>query len=290
MAIALALAAALGYGAADFLGGFATKRSATVSVVVVSQLAGVIAACVVAGFLPRATVQPRDLAWGAAAGVVGGMGLGIFYRALGAGTMSIVAPVTGVATASVPVITGLVLGEHPGRVPLLGVALATMAIGLVGAAVAPGVEAAPAGRGPTDPTGRRGAIGSALIAGCCFGGFYVLIRQASAAAGIWPLASARSASICMYVAAAIVSRRSLRVTGGALPIIVSAGVLDMAANICYLTASHRGGLLIVVATLASLYPASTLVLARIVLRERLARWQSIGLALAGVAIVLIAAG
>jgi drug/metabolite transporter (DMT)-like permease len=289
MAIALAIAASLLFGTADFLGGFATKRARTIPVVIFSQLMGLAIACVVAGsFTPHASVHVADLAWGAAAGLAGGAGLGIFYRALGAATMGIVAAVTGVATAVVPVVVGLSLGEHPGLVPLAGVALAAVAILLVSAAITPATERSVRQLGAAIPPR---ALGAAIIAGCCFGTFYVLIRNAGPGAGIWPLAAARGASVSLYLVAGLVARQSLRVPRAALPVIVGAGALDMVANISFLLAAHRNGaLLVVVGTLASLYPVTTIVLARIVLRERLSGLQSLGLALAGGAIVLISAG
>jgi drug/metabolite transporter (DMT)-like permease len=288
MGIALAIAASLFYGAADFLGGFATKRSPTVPVVVLSQLMGLVVASALAPMLPHGSVHPVDLAWGAAAGVAGGAGLATFYRALGHGTMSIVAPITGLAGTAVPVVVGLALGEHPGLLPLAGVALALGAIMLVGAAITPATAASGRRLGAAIPPR---VIGASLLAGLCFGGFYVLIRNASPSAGIWPLAAARCASVSMYVVAAAVTGRSILAPRAALRVIVASGVLDMIANICYLLAVHRAGaLLMVMGTLASLYPVTTIVLARIVLRERLSRLQSLGLALAGGAILLISAG
>ncbi len=288
MGILLAILASLSYGAADFLGGFATKRSPTVPVVVLSQLMGLVVASAVAPLLPHGAVHPADLAWGAAAGIAGGAGLATFYRALGHGTMSVVAPITGLAGTAVPIVVGLALGEHPGLLPLTGVALAAGAIALVSAAITPATDGAARRLGAAIPPR---AIAASLLAGLCFGAFYVLVRNAGPSAGIWPLAAARCASVSMYVLAAFLTGRSLRAPRVALPVIIAAGALDMVANICYLLAVHQAGaLLVVMGTLASLYPVTTIVLARVVLRERLSRAQSLGLALAGGAIVLISAG
>lgn len=287
LTIALALAAALCYGAADFLGGFATQRAATLSVAVLSQLAGIATVCLAVAFFPTAHPRPADFAWGATAGLIGGSALALFYHALGRGTMSVIAPITALVAIAVPVVVGLALGERPGIPALLGIGLAICSIALVSATITPSAES----KVPTI----RGAIpmrsfGTALAAGACFGAFYVVIRNASPEAGIWPLAAARSASVLAYLGAAIVTGRPLplRAPRTALPLIIGAGVVDMTANICYLLAAHRD-MLTIVATLASLYPATTLLLARFVLRERVTPLQTVGLALAACAVVLISA-
>jgi uncharacterized membrane protein len=283
--IVLALAAAVFYGAADFLGGFATRRAATLTVVVLSQIVGVATVCVAAGFLPPAQPRLVDMVWGAVAGLIGGSALALFYRALGRGTMSVIAPVTAVVAIVIPVAVGLAQGERPAVQAMLGVGLACVSIVLVSATVSRGADGAlPRIRGAIS----AGSFGTALAAGACFGGFLVVIRQASPAAGIWPLAAGRVASIVAYLSAAALTRRPLplRVLPAALPLIIGAGMLDMTANICYLLATHRG-LLAIVATIASLYPATTLLLARLVLRERMSWLQSVGLGLAATAVVLI---
>jgi drug/metabolite transporter (DMT)-like permease len=286
--IVLALAAALGYGAADFLGGIATKRAATLSVVVLSQVVGVLTVCVVAGALPAAHPQPVDLVWGATAGLIGGSGLALFYRALSRGSMTVIAPVTAVVAIAVPVIVGLVRGERPIFHQLLGIGLAVVSIGLVSATVTRGEDGGrPRIRGAISASEFAGA----LAAGACFGGFLAVIREASPAAGIWPLAAGRAASILAYIVGAVLVRRPLpfRAPRGAWPAIVGAGVLDMSANICYLLATHRG-MLAIVATLASLYPVTTVLLARVVLHERIAPQRGLGLALAASAVVLVSTG
>lgn len=251
-----------------------------------AQLTGVATVCTIASLLPHAAPRGVDFAWGAAAGFVGGGGLALFYRALGRDAMSVIAPVTAVMATAVPVTVGLAFGERPGTGPLFGVALAAISIALVGAAIAPPTDGArPRLRGAIPLR----ALAEALVAGICFGLFYVLIRRASPQAGIWPLAAARGASVPVYAAVAIVTGRSLRPPRAALPAILGAGALDMVANILYLLAAHRG-MLSIVATLASLYPATTLVLARVVLHERLTRLQAAGLVLAAGSVVLISAG
>jgi drug/metabolite transporter (DMT)-like permease len=255
---------------------------------VLSQITGIVVVLLVAGFLPSAHPGSADFVWGAAAGLVGGGGLALFYRALGRSKMTVVAPVTALTTTAVPVIFGLAAGEKPGTLPMTGIALAVLAILLVSATVAPNSDGSAWRLRGAIP---RSAMAAALASGVCFGGFYVIIRHTSPAAGVWPLAASRSTSAFVYLIGALIMRHPLplRAPRAALPTIIAAGVMDMTANIFYLLATHRG-LLTIVATLSSLYPATTLILARVVLKERVNAVQSFGLLVAAVAVMLISVG
>jgi drug/metabolite transporter (DMT)-like permease len=286
LAILLALASAVLYGAADFLGGFATKRASTFSVLVLSQLVSVATVLAALCVFPPASVHGADLAWGAIAGLVGGAGLVLFYRGLAMGTMSIFAPITGVAAIAVPVLVGLFDGERPRTTPLVGILLAAVSVVCVSVAVAPraaeariSIRAAISGR----------ELVTALAAGSAFGCFYVAIKHAAPTAGLWPLAAARGMSVAAFATIAVGSGRTMRAPRAVLPIIMWTGFIDMLANICFLLALDRG-MLSVVGTLASLYPAATVVLARIVLRERLGPVQGLGLGLAAVAVAMMSLG
>ncbi|HEX8693093.1 MAG TPA: EamA family transporter [Longimicrobium sp.] len=281
MAYLLALASSLFYGAADFLGGLAARRTATLPVVVVSQLAGLLLLLAVMPLLAPAAPAGTDLAWGAAGGVAGGVGVGLLYHALSISAMSVVAPVTAVCAIAVPVVAGLALGERPGAGALAGVGLAAVAIGLISREPAPD---RPVLLGATG----RGVL-LALAAGLAIGAFYVALERTAPAAGLWPLVAARATSVAMLAAVALAARRRLRPDRGALRIILAGGALDMLANLLYLLAV-RQGLLSVVAPLASLYPAATVLLAWIVLGERLHWFQGLGLAFAALAIALITGG
>jgi drug/metabolite transporter (DMT)-like permease len=285
LAILLALVSSGFYGAADFLGGFATKRAPSLAVLVLSQLVSIATVLIALRVLAPATPRPADFGWGAAGGLLGGAGLVLFYKGLASGTMSVVAPVTGVAAIAVPVVVGLALGERPGPLALLGVVIAVVSIGCVSITVAPDTAGRRAMRAAI--SGR--ALASALLAGVLFGVFYVLIRNASPAAGLWPLLAARATSVAACTIAGVVTGRRLTAPRAVLPLIAWTGVLDMTANICYLLAVHLG-MLSIVATLASLYPVVTLILARFVLGERLGVVQRLGLASALGAIVLISLG
>jgi drug/metabolite transporter (DMT)-like permease len=272
---ALAVLSSITYGAADFLGGLAAKRSSTFSVVVVSQLAGLILMLFSLPFLPPASPTAIDIAWGVASGLAGGIGVALLYRGLAIGVMSVVAPVTAVCAVIIPLVAGLVLGERPTALALVGVLLAIMAIVLVS-------QSGHIEEGNRATTG----LGIAIASGFAIGIFLVFLQRTGPSAGLWPLITARCVSVAFFTAAGLISRETLIPWRKSMPIIIGGGALDMVANILYLLAV-RQGLLSIVATLTSLYPASTIILAQVVLRERLRPLQQGGVACAVLAIVLI---
>jgi drug/metabolite transporter (DMT)-like permease len=274
--VILATACAIVYGTADFFGGLATRRAQVLSVVTLSQLAGLALILGLLPLLPGVYSDPA-LAWGLAAGLSGAAGLVLFYRALATGVMSVVAPTTAVTSAALPVVFGLAAGERPRAWALVGVALALGSVLLVS---------------QDKSGGGRGSLASVLVAlaaGAGFGGFFILLSMAPHESGLWPLVGARLSSVSMVALLALLTRRALRPGPGSLHIIVAAGVLDMAANVLYLLA-QQDGLLSLVAVLVSLYPASTLLLANRVLGERLRPVQLGGVlcALASVALIAVA--
>lgn len=273
-AVVLATACALVYGTADFLGGLATRRSRVLPVVALSQVAGLVLVLVLLPLLPG-TLTGEALLWGLGAGLAGAGGLVLFYRALATGVMSVVAPVAAVTSAALPVLFGLATGDRPEPAALAGVALALGAVLLVS-------QDRSAARG-----GSFGSVLVALAAGAGFGGFFVLLAMAPDGSGLWPLVGARLSSVTLVALVAVATGRALRPGRGALRVIIAAGVLDMAANVLYLLA-QRQGMLSLVAVLVSLYPASTLLLARQVLGERLHPIQITGVACALGAVALIA--
>jgi drug/metabolite transporter (DMT)-like permease len=281
-ALVLALASATVFGAADFLGGLASRRIATLTVVLVSQLCGLVLLAVSLPWLPgHATTT--DMAWGAASGLVAGAGLAVFYRSLATGTMSVVAPITAVSAATLPFVAGLALGERPPAAALVGIAVALAAVVLISRDDEQAAE--PLGR-PTVPVRRM--VAEAVGAGVAFGLFFILLDRTAPGSGLWPLLAARFGSIGLFAVVAAVTRRSPRPSRSVMPVVAAAGVCDMTANVLYLLAV-RGGLLSVVAALTSLYPASTVLLARWWLGERLGRVQVVGLGCAALAVMLITA-
>lgn len=285
MAILLGLAAALTYGAADFVGGLVARRAALFSVVLLSQVAGTVLLLVALPFFVESGPTASALAWGGASGVAGSTGVLFLYKGLAAGRMSVVAPITSVEAAVVPVVWGLAGGERPPAVALAGVLVALVAVVLVA-----GFEPAEAVGGGAPPRRGRLAPGvpEALIAGVAFGAFFVLLDGAGDETGLWPLVGGRTASLTILTILVLARRERISAAPGTRLPIVTAGALDVAANLLYLLAT-REGLLTIVAVLTSLYPASTILLARIVLGERMGRLQVAGLALATVGVVMMTA-
>lgn len=280
MASLYALLAAAIYGAADFLGGIATRRATMVGAVLTTQGAGLVFLLAATPLLPDAHVTRHDLVFGALAGLTGSTGVALLYLALAIGPMSVVAPVTAVCAAIVPLAIGLALGERPRPLAGLGVVLALAAVALLSQSDGP----------TTDDGAPRVRLGRgvrvALVSGVAVGLFFACLAQTKADAVLWPLVVSRSVSVTIFLTTALASGRPAGVPRAALPPALACGALDMVANACYLAAARQGQLGLV-ATLASLYPASTVLLARVVLGERLGRWQQIGVAGAVGAIVLI---
>jgi drug/metabolite transporter (DMT)-like permease len=279
----LALASALLYGAGDFTGGLATRRASTLPVLVLSQLSGLVLLAALMPVLPDADPSRADLLWGVAAALTGGVGVALLYRALAIGRMAVVAPTTAVCAVVIPVLVSVVLGERPGPLAVGGIMLGLGAIVLVSQQTEPvaAEEAKSAGRAPT-------GVGMALVSGVAIGFFFLSLARTRPEAGMWPILVSRTVSVTLFGVAAVAGRRSFR-TPGMLGLALLCGVLDMTANALYLVAARTGPLSMVV-TLASLYPASTVLLARVFLGERLNARQVMGVACALAAIVLIVRG
>ncbi|MDI1466401.1 DMT family transporter [Catellatospora sp. KI3] len=281
IAILLAGTSALVWGTADFCGGKAVQQGAasvrghSFSVTVVSQLCAIPMIAVFLLLVPG-RLGVSALGWGAASGVAGLFGIVLLYQGLASGAMSVVAPITAVTSALVPLAGGLALGERPGAVPLAAAACAVLAIALVSLGPSAGASAV---------TPR--VIGLALSSGAFFGVFFLLLAQAGPSAGMWPLAGARLASIPIGLALLRPMGGTLVLRGRVLALTALAGCLDIAANGLYLLAANAGQLSIV-APIASLYPASTVLLALAVNGERLRAIQVAGLGLSATALILAA--
>jgi drug/metabolite transporter (DMT)-like permease len=287
--ILLGLAAGVLYGTGDFLGGLATRRVHVLAVLMLAETAGVIVAVPAAAMSPG-PVRLAGLAWGISAGLVGGLGLIIFYVGLAAGPMSVVAPVSGLVSTILPIAVALAGGERPRAEVYAGALLCLAAIVLASSA-----GAGDPTRGPRAPrsglTGVGRAIGYGIASGASFGLFFLLIRNAGQSGELWPVAAGRIGELAVVLIAAAVLRRSLMPRGAGFILLLAvagAGAIDVVANICYVAATRTGmfGLAVV---LASLYPGVTVLLARAVLGERL-RWvQRVGLGLAALGVILVAA-
>jgi drug/metabolite transporter (DMT)-like permease len=290
MVIFLGLAAAVLYGSGDFLGGMATRKLPVLPVLLLADTAGLIVALVVASASPG-SVGVAGLAWGISAGLIGGVGLIIFYIGLATGPMSVVAPVAGLISTVLPVGVALAEGERPGVGVYAGAVLCLVAIVMTSSAGNGGNPAGAAGgaAGGAGRPGRGRAIAYGAVAGAAFGLFFLLIRNAGQSGEFWPVAAGRIGELAVVLIAAAVLRRSLSPGGAGGRLLLAAGgagAIDVIANICYVAATRTGafGLAVV---LSSLYPGFTVLLARVVLGERL-RWvQRAGLALAAIGILLV---
>jgi drug/metabolite transporter (DMT)-like permease len=286
MVYLLALGSALFYGAADFTGGLTSRRAGAIPVVVLSQFSGMLLLALLLPVLPSATPSRNDLLWGAAAGLTGGVGVALLYRALAIGTMAVVAPTTAVCAVAIPVLVAVVLGERPAPLAVAGIVLGIVAIILVSQQqTASGSEESHGSHWGRLPRG----VPAAFASGVAIGFFFLSLARSRPEAGMWPLLMARVVSVLLFVTIAIATRASFRMTKGVLALVLTAGAIDMLANALYLLASRQGQLSVVV-TLSSLYPASTVLLARIILRERLSRWQVTGVVCALAAVMLIVSG
>jgi len=276
VAVLFALCSAATYGIGDFCGGMAARRVPATTVLLWSHLLGLFLLLTAAPFVGGA-LGGRHLLVGGVGGLAGAAGVGLLYKGLSIGPMSVVAPITALLSAAVPVVVGLVQGDRPSLAVVIGMVGALVAIVLVSAE----------GGGSLRPADLRG-VTFALGAGLGFGLFFVTLSYTGDDSGIWPLVAARAASVTIVGGLAVLGRvpRSAPVAG-ARAFTAVAGSLDAAANVLYLLAV-REGLLSVVSVLAALYPVGTVVLARFVLKERFAALQRIGMAIALPAAILMA--
>lgn len=247
----------------------------------VSQIVGMGLALVLAIARGETAPEPADLGWSVLGGVSGGIGISALYRGLAVGRMGIVAPVTGVIAALIPVAAGIVLEGLPPPLVLLGIGLAIVAVILVSR-----VRDDPAG--PLGPPGPSG-LGLALVAGVAIGLFSVFAAQLSDGHAFGPLVVIRGAEAALVAGAVIATRAAWRPDRRLVPAISAVGLLDMAGNGAFILAVQAGALA-VAAVLSSLYPVTTVVLAAVFLRERVTRTHAVGIALAMAAIACIAIG
>ncbi len=277
MVTLFAALSALTYGSADFIGGLATRRSPVTSVVAWSQAVGIPVALIAAPFIGGTVLSGGDWLWGAAAGLSGALGLGLLYQGLATGLAAVVSPAAALTGAALPVLFGVIFGERPELVAWIGIAMALPATVLLS------LE-----RGDNKGQVLR-SLQMGMLAGCGFGGFFILLAQTAGDSGLWPLVAARTASVPLLFIITAARRRPLYLSRGSLILTLSAGALDMAANVFYLLA-FRSGMLITAAVITALYPAPTVILQRLFIREKLGILRIIGLILAIAGIALIGLG
>jgi len=270
--VLLGLAASLSWGAGDFSGGLATRRANVLSVVIAAYSLGFALLIALALVWSEPFPSALDMFWGTVAGLAGAVGLASFYQALAVGRMGITAPIAAVLAAILPVIVSAFFIGLPSFIQLAGFVLALIAVWFISR--------------PEKALGRPEGLGLALLAGLGFGSFFILIDQVSPHVIFWPLAAARLSSIIFMLAIVLIRRQEILPKKTAFTFIVLAGTLDVVGNAFFVLAIHSGRL-DVAAVLSSLYPAVTVILASIFLRERVTRFQAIGIVLALIAIPLI---
>jgi drug/metabolite transporter (DMT)-like permease len=281
MTVLLALVAAILYGVSDFVGGLASRRLSVWPVGLLACVGAATGSVLVAATQPG-DPAPGDLAWGVLAGVGSGSGTAFLYRGLASGRMGVVAPVSAVGAVLVPLLVGLAAGERPGPPAWLGIVVALPGIWLVSR------EEGTVDGSPDRSTGLGDGLVDGVLAGLGFGLLFAALGQVSDTAGYWPLAVNQGTSVLAMALAAVVLGgdpvpRQRAELIGLLP-----GVLATLAVLFFLMATHRG-LLSLAAVITSLYPAFTVLLAIVVLRERVHRAQAVGLALCALTIVCVSA-
>jgi drug/metabolite transporter (DMT)-like permease len=270
MAVVLALVSALAYGLSDFVGGLVARRTSAWSVAVVGSLTAAICTAAVAAFVPG-DPGAGHFAWALLAGLGSGAGAGFLYRGFAAGRMGVVAPVSAVGAAMVPLLVGVLAGERPAVLAWVGIAAALPGIWLVSREPVP---EDPDHLGPENPSATAAGVVDGLLAGLGFGVLFAALGQIPDSAGLWPLAVTQLLSVpAVVIIAGLLKERWLprhRAAWHAM----WCGVLSTVATAAFLVATQRGFIL----------------LAAVVLKEHIHRAQAVGLALCGGAVALVAAG
>lgn len=280
--LALSVLSAILYGWSDYMGGRAARLMPALRVTLLMEFMMIVVYALGVAIVPSAWSWTAVL-WGALAGLGGTIGVTAFYAALASGSMSIASPITGTTSAVIPVLVGLSIGERPGTVTLIGIALAVASVALISATSADGERS----------VSRRQLVLS-IAAGGSFGLWFIGLERAGEDSGWWPLLAARMCALpAVFIVYLVLRRRGFDPVGlrgrAGFYWAISAGLAVLVANIVYLVAV-RDGLLSVTAAVVSLYPASTVALAMMLDRERLGRTQAIGVGLALSALVLVGLG
>jgi drug/metabolite transporter (DMT)-like permease len=284
LAIVLALVSALAYGVSDYAAGLASRDFSVIQVTLVSAAASTL---VVAAVLPFAAAHPpgaASLAWGALAGLGEEAGALALYYGFRHAAFSVAGPLSAVGAAGFAVVAGLLFGERPSALALTGIILALPAIVGVSASAAAAEQGEEKGEG-----GRFTGVVAGLVAGACFSLLFIGLNRAGSHRGLWPVASASGAELATAVVVAAATRNFRRPAARHGWLAVFTGVTGAGAIVAYFFATHDG-FLSVTAVLTSLYPAITIVLARVLLGEKLTALRLTGLGLAAACVALIAAG
>ncbi|MFH5229094.1 EamA family transporter [Antrihabitans spumae] len=280
----LALTAALSYGVSDFIGGVASRRVAALRVVIVSYPLSVLIVLLIAPFV-GGSLSTAGLLWGAASGVAGGLAVWWFYLALASGPMAVVSPLTAVLVAGIPVGVGLAAGERPAALAYGGIALALVAVVLVS-------KESP-DETTSEITGGRDMRFTKTVAwltvgsGVAFAFAFIFLHKIPEGGGLWPVLASRATATVVVWGVALAARQFSPPHGEPLKLAIYVSFLDVIATTATMYA-FQGGLLSLVSVIASLYPAATVMLAMVMLGERVGRLQQVGMVLALAAVALIA--
>ncbi|MBV9845032.1 MAG: DMT family transporter [Kutzneria sp.] len=280
--VVLSLVAALGYGLSDFVGGLAARKAPVLRVVLVTYplgLAGLLLVAPMAG----GGLHGQGMLPAVASGIANGLAVMWFYAALATGPMNVVSPLTALLVAGIPLVFGLVTGERLGPVTIGGALLAVVAVVLVSREERSAVDEG-------DPVKFTTKVAWLTVgSGLAFGAYFVLLDKIDPGSGLWGLVVSRGAASLLVLLFAVVTGQSHLPGRPALMLAASAGVLDTVSGTSFLYAL-RSGLLSIASVLTALYPAITVLMARLVLGERTGRAQRVGLALAAVSVTLITGG
>jgi drug/metabolite transporter (DMT)-like permease len=305
LAVLLALASAIGFGASDYTAGLATRATSVLRVTLSSQGASLAMSLLIVPWLSPLRLTAGGFWWGTIAGLAGTCGAIVLYLGFRHAAFSVASTLSAVGSAALSVLAGLLLGERPGALALTGIALALPAIAAVSASPGEPASTAPAvgggvavdGTTPGEtvagqagsPGGRPLAgVGFGILAGVCFALYFVGLNRAGTASGLWPVVVGEVISVPLVAAIAAASGQLGLPPAGARWQAAATGVCGGAATMLFFVASHDG-LLAVTAVIVALYPAGTIVLARVLLGERLSRMRVAGLCLAAASVALIAA-
>jgi len=273
IAITYGLSSAIIWGAGDFSGGWASRRNSVLTVILFSQVIGALMLVAFGYLFSEPVPATLALAWGGVAGICGVIGLTAFYKGLASGRMGVVAPLSAILTAMLPVCFAFFTEGLPRLTQISGFAVALLSVWFLSAP-------------ESSSRIKKAEFGLSMVAGLGFGLFFVCIGHVSHQGIFWPLVAARVASISMMAVVLFMKKTRFVPPGNQIPIIALTGILDAGGNAFFALAAHTGRL-DVSAVLASLYPATTVMLAWFLLKERLKGQQWAGVGAAVVALVLI---
>lgn len=266
------LAAVFAWGTSDFLGGYASRRANAFVLSAIAHASGLLLMLSIAGISHAPFPARASVAWAFVAGVSGGLGLGLFYRALASGRMGLTAPVAAVLGAAIPTAVGILTEGAPSSIHISGFLLAGLGIWLISRA---------------GDSGPSGGVTLAAISGVGFAGFYICIHQAGNASAVWMAAFSRTGALAIATLIVFATQTIGEIAPAEIRWGILAGCLDVSGTAFFVRASQTGRLDAAV-VLTSLYPAVTVLLARLFLNEHFTKWRALGILTALVAVPLIA--